>query len=129
MLHRTSDRFFVVLLFLFLFLTSTLGACDRTQTVSVMAEDFRFTPELVTVSSAFPLVLTIYNSGREVHEFDSPVLMYAVETFSVISMKKTGIVLEPGKSVQLTMAPPPGTFFYICRRKGHANMAGTLIVE
>jgi uncharacterized cupredoxin-like copper-binding protein len=129
MLHRTSDRFSVVLLFLFLFLTSTLGACDRTQTVSVTAEDFRFTPELVTVSSAFPLVLTIYNSGREVHEFDSPVLMYAAETSSTISMKKTGIVLEPGKSVQLTMAPPPGTFLYICRRKGHANMAGTLIVE
>jgi uncharacterized cupredoxin-like copper-binding protein len=95
----------------------------------VTAEDFRFTPELVTVSSAFPLVLTIYNSGREVHEFDSPVLMYAAETFSAISMKKTGIVLEPGKSVQLTMAPPPGTFLYICRRKGHANMAGTLTVE
>jgi uncharacterized cupredoxin-like copper-binding protein len=86
-------------------------------------------PQLVTVSSGSPLILTIYNSGREVHEFDSPVLLYAANTSSAGSMQKTGIVLEPGKSVQLAMAPPPGTYLYICRRKGHANMAGTLIVQ
>ena len=105
-------------------------ACDgRTQDISITAEDFRFTPQLVTVSSASPLILAIYNSGREVHEFDSPILTYAAGTSSAASMKETGIVLEPGKSMQLTMAPPPGTYLYICRRKGHVNMSGTLIVE
>ena len=123
------DSHFTLPLLSFLFVVSTLVACDRTQSFSLTAEDFRFTPQFVTVSSASPLTLTIYNSGREVHEFDSPLLMYAANISAAISMKETGIVLEPGKSVQLAMAPPPGTYLYICRRKGHANMAGTLFVK
>ncbi|MBI3355163.1 MAG: hypothetical protein HY038_00020 [Nitrospirae bacterium] len=103
------------------------------QTVSLTAEDFRFTPELVQISSTSPLILTIYNAGREVHEFDSPILIiYAAKTPSSGGVTKPtgpGLVLEPGKSIQLAMAPPPGTYLYICRRKGHANMTSTLIVE
>lgn len=129
MLRLTPDSRFALLLLISLFVASIFVACERTQSVSLTAEDFRFTPQLVTVSSASPLILTIYNSGREIHEFDSPILMYAAHTSSALSMKEIGIVLEPGKSVQLTMAPPPGTYLYICRRKGHINMTGTLIVE
>lgn len=114
---------------LFLCLTLILVACERTQSVSLTTEDFRFTPQLVTASSSSPLVLTIYNSGREVHEFDSPVLLYAAGTSSTVPMKEPGIVLEPRKFVRLAMAPPPGTYPYICRRKGHGNMMGTLIIE
>ena len=40
-----------------------------------------------------------------------------------------GILIRPGQSLQIVMAPPAGTYLYICRRKGHANMTGTLIVE
>lgn len=128
---RPRRTAFLSSLFLLILLSFSLGvvACDQTQSVSITAEDFRFTPQLVTVSSAAPLILTVYNSGREVHEFDSPVLMYAANTSSAGSMKENGIVLEPGKSVQLAMALPPGTYLYICRRKGHASMAGTLIVK
>lgn len=129
MLRLTADNDFALLFLFFLFVAATFAACDRTQSVSVTAEDFRFTPQLVTVSSTSPLILTVSNSGREVHEFDSPVLMYAADTSSAGSMKENGIVLEPGKSVQLAMALPPGTYLYICRRKGHGNMTGTLIVE
>ncbi|MFY4728044.1 cupredoxin domain-containing protein [Nitrospira sp. BLG_2] len=129
MLRLTPDRRFALFLLISIFAASTLAACDQTQSVSLTAEDFRFTPQLVKVSSASPLTLTIYNSGREMHEFDSPVLMYVVGTSSPLSMKETGIVLGPGKSVQLVMTPPPATYIYICRRKGHVNMAGTLIVE
>lgn len=107
-------------------------ACSESQTVSLTAEDFRFVPELVRVQASSPLTLTIYNAGREIHEFDSSILMYAAQTSSQkTSMTSTspGIILEPGKSVQVVMAPPPGTYLYICRRKGHANMTGTLIVD
>lgn len=89
---------------LFLCLTLILVACERTQSVSLTTEDFRFTPQLVTASSSSPLVLTIYNSGREVHEFGSPVLLYAADTSSTVPMKEPGIVLEPGKFVRLAMA-------------------------
>jgi plastocyanin len=103
------------------------------QSVSLTAEDFRFTPDLVRVRASAPLTLSVYNAGREVHEFDSPILMYAAK----ISLPKEtsdsagtpGIVIRPGQSLQITMAPPAGTYLYICRRKGHANMTGTLIVE
>lgn len=113
---------------------STLLACDGSmQTVSIDAEDFRFTPNLVRVRASAPLTLTVYNAGREVHEFDSPILMYAAKTSLPKETSKSagtpGIEIRPGQSLQVVMAPPAGTYLYICRRKGHANMTGTLIVE
>jgi plastocyanin len=113
---------------------AALFACDGSmQTVSLTAEDFRFTPDVVRVRASVPLTLSVYNAGREVHEFDSPILMYAAKT----SLSKdppeaagtSGILIRPGQSLQVVMAPPPGTYLYICRRKGHAKMTGTLIVE
>ena len=57
---------------------AALLACDGSmQTVSLTAEDFRFTPDLVRVRASVPLTLSVYNAGREVHEFDSPILIYA----------------------------------------------------
>ena len=118
----------------FALLAAALLACDGSiQTVSINAEDFRFTPDLVRVRASAPLTLSVYNAGREVHEFDSPTLMYAAK----ISLSKEtpesagspGILIRPGQSLQVVMAPPAGTYLYICRRKGHANMTGTLIVE
>lgn len=113
---------------------STLLACDGSmQTVSIDAEDFRFTPDLVRVRASAPLTLTVYNAGREVHEFDSPILMYAAKTSLPKDTSKSagtpGIEIRPGQFLQVVMAPPAGTYLYICRRKGHANMTGTLIVE
>ncbi|MBI3805959.1 MAG: cupredoxin domain-containing protein [Nitrospirae bacterium] len=113
---------------------ATFLACDGSmQTVSISAEDFRFTPDLVRVRAAAPLTLSVYNAGREVHEFDSPILMYAAKTSlpkeTPDSASTPGIVIRPGESLRLVMAPPAGTYLYICRRKGHANMTGTLIVE
>ena len=103
------------------------------QTVSINAEDFRFTPDLVRVRASVPLTLSVYNAGREVHEFDSPILMYAAKTSgpkeTPESSGSPGIVIRPGQSLQVVMAPPAGTYLYTCRRKGHANMTGTLIVE
>ena len=103
------------------------------QTVSLTAEDFRFTPDLVRVRASAPLTLSVYNAGREVHEFDSPILMYAAKTSlpkeTPESASTTGILIRPGQSLRVVMAPPAGTYLYICRRKGHANMTGTLIVE
>ncbi len=113
-------------------LTAMLGGCDNTQTVSLTAEDFRFVPDRLRVSASAPLTLTVYNAGRETHEFDSPLLLYAATRSAPREKTESagsGLVLPPGKSLRLIVAPPPGTYLYICRRKGHADMAGTLIVE
>jgi len=113
---------------------AALLACDGSmQTVSINAEDFRFTPDLVRVRASAPLTLSVYNAGREVHEFDSPILMYAAKTSlpkeTPESTGTPGILIRPGESIRVVMALPSGTYLYICRRKGHANMTGTLIVE
>ncbi len=117
--------------FLWLLLAFVLG-CDGTQSVDLTAEDFRFMPERVRVSSGSPLTITFYNAGREMHKIDSPALTYITQPHPLdhaSSIGKLGTPLEPGKSVQFAIAPPPGTYLYFCRRKGHANMTGTLIVE
>lgn len=116
-----------------LFINFIVIGCDQSQTVSLIAEDFRFTPDLVRVKASAPVALSVYNAGREVHEFDSPILIYAAKA---PPRKETtgeggsaGLLIQPGQKLELLMAPPPGTYLYICRRKGHANMTGTLIVE
>lgn len=115
-----------------LLLATILVGCERNQTVSITAEDFRFTPALIRIKRSEGISLTIYNGGREIHEFDSPLLIYASQSSAWHASKSSsasGILLSPGHSFELVMVPPPGTYLYICRRKGHANMSGTLIVE
>ena len=107
-------------------------ACDGPQIVTLTAEDFRFVPPLVRVEAKAPITLLVYNAGREVHEFDSSALLYADRTSWPTDKQAsgaTGLLLRPGQSLRVPIAPPPGTYLYICRRKGHGDMTGTLIVE
>ncbi len=106
-----------------------LAGCDQTQSISLVTEDFRFVPDLVRATAASPLALSIFNAGRETHEFDSPLLLYASRSSAGRPQVSTGITLPPGQTVHIVVAPPAGTYLYICRRKGHASMTGTLIVE
>jgi len=106
-----------------------LTGCDNGQSLSLTTEDYRFTPDLLHASTASPILLTILNAGREVHEFDSPLLQYAVERPIRSPSNHAGLTIVPGDRLRLIVAPPAGTYLYICRRKGHANMTGTLIVE
>lgn len=106
---RYSPRFLLCLVLSFL-----VASCDRTQQVSLTTEAFSFVPNLVQVTATLPITLSVYNAGRATPppKSDSP-----------------GILLPPGQSIRIAMAPPPSTYLYICRRKGHADMTGTLIVE
>ena len=63
--------------FVGLVFAAILACAGSMQTVSITAEDFRFTPDHVRVRASAPLTLSVYNACREVHEFDSPILMYA----------------------------------------------------
>ncbi|HEU4685082.1 MAG TPA: cupredoxin domain-containing protein [Nitrospira sp.] len=102
-----------------------VAACENNQTLALTTEDFRFVPDQLHAAVSRPLTLSLYNAGREVHEFDSPVLLYSATP----PAGSTGIELRPGQSAQVVVAPPAGTYLYICRRKGHAYMTGTLIVQ
>ncbi|WP_173044164.1 hypothetical protein [Nitrospira sp. KM1] len=134
---RIHRRHFTVSPYMLLVIGIAVCACGGSvQSVRITAEDFRFVPEVLRVKSSRPLVISIYNGGREEHEFDSPVLMYNNQSVSgrfsgssVGSGGSGGIVLRAGESFRFVMSPPAGTYLYTCRRKGHANMTGTLIVE
>ena len=106
-------------------------ACDGpAQTVSVTAEDYRFVPDIVRVKAGTPFTLTLYNAGREDHEFVSPILAYRTGRAGTDTPDTSAHgLLKPGRSLRFLVAAPPGTYLYSCRRKGHPNMTGTLIVE
>jgi hypothetical protein len=40
-----------------------------------------------------------------------------------------GFALRKGQRLKTFTTAPAGTYLYICRRKGHAIMTGTLLVE
>jgi len=107
--------------------------CDRSpRTVSVTVEDYRFTPDRIHVKATTPLLLSVYNAGREEHEFASPILGYGANRSINASdggSRSLPISLRPGQSLTVLVAPPPGTYLYVCPRKGHHGMSGIIIVE
>ncbi|WP_455377288.1 cupredoxin domain-containing protein [Petrachloros mirabilis] len=109
----------------------SLSACDGSQYVSLIAEDFRFSPDFVRAKTSKPIILSVYNAGRETHEFDSRLLRYGQSRVVTTSTGTagSGVILRPGQSVRIAITPPPGTYIYQCRRKGHRSMSGTIILE
>jgi hypothetical protein len=62
-----------------LFLIASMSGCEsKEQTVRIVAEDFRFTPSEVHVSSAYPIRLLVVNEGRERHEFKTALLAHQI---------------------------------------------------
>jgi len=124
-----TDNRFIRLMLSMVFLSCC--ACDGpAQTVAVTAEDYRFVPDIVRVKAGTSFTLTLYNAGREDHEFVSPILAYGTGSERADTPDASALgLLKPGRSLRLLVAAPPGTYLYSCRRKGHPNMTGTLIVE
>ncbi len=119
---------------LWLLTAATLLSCDSDGAhLTLTAEDYRFDPPLARAQAEQPLTLTVFNAGREVHEFASPLLAYARDRTTPAPAEPPAgspvLTLEPGRSVRLLVVAPPGTYLYWCTRKGHPNMSGTLIVE
>lgn len=104
-----------------------LAGCDRdAQTVRITAQDFRFTPAEVRLTAATPIHLTIVNEGRELHEFESPLLAHRVDgSGGTVS----SVRVAPNERIDMTIRTIPGTYAFYCRVRGHAGMSGTIIVE
>jgi len=98
----------------FLALQSSCGWVEP-PTIVIIAEEFRFTPTRIEWSAGHPLRLLIRNQGRERHVFHSPELFgpEAAVTWhhSAVALQETNaIVLEPGQSVELSLALSPGLY-------------------
>lgn len=105
----------------------TLAGCERDdQSVRITAQDFRFTTAEVRLSAATPIHLTIVNEGRELHEFESPLLAHRVDGSSGTG---TSVRVPPNQRTDVMIRTIPGTYIFYCRIRGHAGMSGTVIVE
>jgi uncharacterized cupredoxin-like copper-binding protein len=90
------------------------GAAELT----VVADDFGFSPETVTIEVGEPVNLTVVNQGVVPHDFVVPDL-------------DLRIPVTPGKQATVGLVPASaGSFPILCSYPGHAQqgMVGTLIV-
>jgi uncharacterized cupredoxin-like copper-binding protein len=111
------------------------SACDRErQTVQVTAQDFRFTPHEIRLRSSEPVELTIVNEGREIHEFETPLLTHQAlrilpPGWPIDQIRPGALRLPPNRRVSLAFVAPPGAYLFHCRIRGHAGMSGMIVVE
>lgn len=97
-----------------------LQAGAPAQKVTVVAKEFAYTPDKVTVKVGRPVQLVLENKGVIEHDF-------VVDRFKV----KMGVI-QPGKTGTVTFTPnAKGTFDFYCSVPGHkeAGMKGTLVVQ
>lgn len=119
---------------LILVVACSFGCDGNVQSVHITAQDFRFDPETIHLSSSRPVHLTLYNAGRESHEFGSSLL---ADQSTVIESLTVGgqpaepgpLRIAPGRRMELVLRLSPGTYLFYCKVKGHSGMTGTFIVE
>lgn len=111
------------------------GSCDwvSSETVTITAEDFRFTPAQIQVRSDRPVTLIIRNQGRERHAFQSPQLFG--ENTANVKLASSGrvqaggtIIVESGESIEMQIVLVSGWYPFRCRIKGHSGMEGVIMV-
>lgn len=99
-------------------LTALAGAAA--QKVTLVAKEFSYTPNKITVKAGQPVQLVLDNKGVIEHDF-------VLDRFKV----KMGLI-QPGKTGTVTFTPnAKGTFPFYCSVPGHkeAGMTGTLVVQ
>ena len=105
---------------------STSGCDSNEQAVRITAEDFRFTPIEVHVSSDQPIRLSVINQGREPHECKSSLLAHQVGRQTKAS---TSLAVLPNQKAETLIRTFPGVYIFYCAIRGHAGMSGTIIVN
>ena len=111
----------ILLLFLVLLVN---GCSNESQVVILSIEDFRFTPDKIYLSSGKPSRLIIRNLGRELHRFKSQVLARS-EVQKIEEEKKpvidvaAGVMIPPGKTLELVFTLQPGIYNFECPIRGH----------
>ena len=122
-----------VVKFLPIFLLS-LGACaSEYQEVTIVVDDFRFSPARVDVRAGQSVHLVVRNQGRETHRFQSPLFAHprvevVAEASRQINSLEHGVPLASGQRLELVMTLPPGVYHFRCPIKGHHGMRGMIVV-
>jgi plastocyanin len=115
----TGTRFFVLLI--------AVSCGQSEQTARIIAQDFRFDPMEIRLSSGQPIRLIVVNEGREAHEFKSPLLAHQVGANG--RGLSDSLRVLPNQRAETVIRTIPGTYVFYCAIRGHAGMSGTIIVE
>jgi plastocyanin len=106
-----------------------LACHDNSQTIRIVAQDFRFTPAEIRLDAARPIRLIVVNEGREPHEFESPLLAHRVGAFDPGNRTAMSLRVLPNQQAEATIQTVAGTYLFYCRIRGQTGMNGTIIVE
>ncbi len=106
----------------------------REQFLRLAAQDYRFVPTDIRVLADRPIRLLIVNEGRERHEFTSSLLANAeVQILTdppfTLTRNSGTVSIDPGRSVEIRVQAPAGTYLFHCQIRGHTGMRGTMIVQ
>jgi len=105
---------------------AALGCEPAEQAVTIVAEDYRFTPVEIRLSSDRPIRLSVVNEGREPHEFKSPILAHRIRTADRLA---DSLRVSVNQRVEAVIRTVPGIYVFYCGVRGHAGMSGTIVVE
>lgn len=96
------------------------GAAAQTTSVTIVADEYTFDPDTLTVPSG-QVVFTLRNDGAEEHEFE---IMQGDRVIDEVE----GLI--PGLERDLAVTLEPGDYRFVCRLADHEQrgMTGTLTV-
>jgi uncharacterized cupredoxin-like copper-binding protein len=106
-------------------------AADPT-TLTVILVDNQFEPDHITFHAGQLYVLRLENHGKELHEFTAPGFWKAatVRDRRLLTNGGTDVVIQPGKTVTLTLiAPPKGHYGLTCADHDWDGMVGSITVD
>jgi len=131
MRNRGGQMLTLVAIFLVLILS---GCSSEYQEVHITIEDFRFSPANIQLSADQPIRVVVRNQGREPHRFKSRILSdpnrgLHVEMRGLAFDREQGVIIPPGKSIELIFALPVGIYHFQCPIRGHRGMRGLFDVK
>ena len=102
----------------------TNGSATDNRPVTIVLEDFRFTPNRIDAKVGVPLTVTLTNKGTERHDLN-------FESLHMPGLGGVESILAPGETRTITLTfDQPGTHTFICTLQGHAaaGMTGAAFV-
>ena len=116
-------------------------AAGEPKSIAISAQEYRFTPNTVTVRAGQPIMLVLTNKGTVLHEIVSPLLKASKnlevqgQGIAVVGDAFEEVEFARGKTVTVELTPTrPGRFEFWCGQKSGAKlhrdlgMRGTIIV-
>ena len=111
------------------------AACSpEYQDVTIVVDDFRFSPARVDVQAGQSVHLAVRNQGRETHRFQSglvagPFVKVVSDVGLPTDSLEQGVPLAPGQRLELMLTLPVGVYHFRCPIKGHRGMVGMIVVS